>query len=690
MIIITGIKSAKNTFVKVVESEQTKRIAKTAFYVLIATEGPLAAFAVKAEKLVQMGHNLHRREWVLLAKNGFDLVIDCVSHPIFMIIRDGYQIGDYSIQFVKQARNLDPYALLTLTRIGITTLSIVSRVMPSPEIIVVTAVIKISLDIGQAFNAFIKGEIIEGIGFVAAAGVRGCNNQDHFRYVHRKWEVLTHSKYQKVWQRIQEGRDIDFLKGHPMEELRQAIEEGSEFYVIDQDGNRVNMGANFSDLGEGMVKDMLLTGRVHKLKDGEQIVVNFKLTKVFRERIQEVVNEYKDYDQAELAEFLHYAGVMGGMKITKDTYKMVMNGEWKEVYSSYKADNLHFSELGRVQLGADAHVHGLYKNVTAVVAGDADVQDLHMLLSLSGMGRAMRPSSTSDILRLQLGTLYRTFYPTKGIKLQRTEAFFDMPVEQLQQHIIKQEPGMAAVIENRLPEMKQVEVRKGWKQWTIPGRGDDVKKAGGAFLTHLVTGAKSSVNDMQDMDNVASMLESGMASTNNRFENGMKVTGWGSYNDMKTGGSNAVFTRLYTQNKLKLAKGYPFLAANQVQGTTICLSLDSIDRGSYQFPHNNYGSKGDNYAYATHDDAVTFAQKQNVYNTPYNEVMLNQCVPASEIRSIIVPTAEKKAYLIGVLDKKGLIEVRNGHQYLKSSQTDVNELIYTKNDTIKAFEHAAA
>lgn len=652
-----------------------KRIYDTALYVLIASEGPIASYAIRAQNLLLCTY--HLRQIVIHQKNDLQilnevknigihtlhLTIDLLSHPVSILYLDGKELIDLTRQFICEISSCNIEFLGTLGQITITIVSIYAKFVPSPEIIVISITLKIARDLGKSFNAFYNGKFIEGIGFIAAAAVRGHVHEKDYRYIHHKWKVLSDPKFTIVWARINEGKNTDFLKGHPMEDLRKAIEDGSEIHLLDDQGNVMNLGAHFSNIGGELVKDMHLTGRIRKLSHHELIELRFKVTRVYRERVQAVINEYKNYNPEKINEFLRLAGVAEGVAVTVKPFQFYQSKKGgdiqKEVADAFLAHDITFEGLGNIQIGKLHTIHGLYKNVTASVDGNAEAKDMHMLLSLAGMGQAIVPSTPEEITRMKIGILYRTFYPTNAIALQRTPSFFELPLEKLVDKMVQTEPKMKTIIKNKLPFMTQDEIQKGWLKWKVPGLSDEVVKAGGMFLAHEIYG------NIDIGERVASILKMGLLSTMVRFDSGQSaIQGLSSISDIVSGGADTVFTRLKTAEELQREGRLEIDSSN---GISFLIGFDSLE-GCYQYHTDNYGNKGDDYL--KHDDILTFTKTQKDNPTFGNEVMLPHTVTPNHFHAIVVSSQTRKELLVESLRKQGLISDQNGVEYCNGKELD--------------------
>lgn len=688
--------SVKNFITNPNRQQQAVKIGKVALYILTAAEGPYATYAAFIQKASSICFNAsqvytnygkdkaavlhHLKE---LGLNVIFIAIEALNNQICMLVIDIYEIGSLTSVFVSEVRHCQLKCLLTLGHIGITCFSIYARMVPSPENIVINVVLKISVDIGKSLNAFYHKEWIEGLGFIAAAGVRGHVNQEHFRYMHRKWTVLNDPQFEKLLARVKLAQDTEFLKNHPMENLREAIENGSEIYTL-ENGDVMNLGANFSNMGGETVKDMRLTGRIRKLDDGELIELRFKLTRVARERLDTLMGEYKAYNQDQLNEFLRFAGVAQKLNITTKPYFLYVNEKGvdiKEEVGSFRSHEFEWEGLGTVNFGERNTINGLYKNVSASIDGNGTAKDMHMLLSMSGMHQAMVPSTSQQLLRWKIGLLFRTFHPSKAIPFQRSAEFFDLPIPEFIKKITAIEPKMQKTILEKVPQMKQEEVRPGWFEWTIPGLSQEVADAGGRYLFHRV-GMGST---MTVQERVVNMLKMGMLSTASRFESGKFIEGMSSYEDIETGGCDYIFTRMGTTKDIHRDAAVDM--PEYYEGATFLISLDCLNRGSYQYHDDQWGEKGNSHAYLNHENIVEFSKNQNQFPTWGNEVMLNQTVTMKDVKAIVFPSTKKKNALIAALDKEGLLTVRDGVKYFKD--TPVEKFIFSQKQIDEALNAVA-
>ncbi len=648
-----------------------------------------------------------------LANSCFKVIKDDKTPTIKKITIISYQVFWISFGFLaptlseilQDSKNLFNHTFVLIeTRdatviidIATTSLSLVSKLFPSPELIVLSVSIRIISELGQAYK---EEGWIESIGCVATAIALGYNNQEHFRFVHHKWTVLSDPKYADLWRSIEEGKKFPEdspLASETNETLCQKVEKDSlpEGSPLAPTGNetlndtvaktsttyhdaklgKVDLGANYSNIGGDQVKGMVVNCRV-KPMDGEKMTeVNFKVTHVFRKTLGENVQKFESYGDG-LNEFLDYAGVAKSAQFSTGYFAYaVQNGdEYKVDWSSPTIGQtkvVQVNGLGKFELGDQSNVTALYNRVRVNMPENSTAQDLHMLLCLFGLNQALKPSTPDQILRMKMGILFRTFYPTQGTKLEHTSTYFDLSTDELKKKMIDLAPGMKTHFKNELSKMKQEEILPGYKRWTIPSIAKKAKALGAQALTSQLTSINtwtSSKTQIKDScETIAGILSIGALSSEERFTAGLPTHGMSSVQDHYTGGSDSVFTRLVTKNPSSGDFNY---------GISFIYSLDTLNTSTYQYHYDEFGTReGTTYLYRPNIENFVKGQVQN--HTWGNEVMIKGGVAPKKVVGVVVPNSEWAEMLKDSMRDRNLITKKGGKEYFHG--IPLNEYVHTHN-----------
>ncbi len=680
--------------------ELATRCTTTTAKVLVASGHPFAILGFQIANSVDLANTcitvLKDKQTGLIKK------VSLISYEVFWI-SFGFLAPTLS-EILQDGKNLFRHTTVlvkgdfkAIGDIGMTSLSLISKLYPSPELIVLSISIRILSELGQAYRETTsrKHGWIEGLGCIATAAILGHKNQDHFRYVHRKWTLLSDPKYADLWRAIEEGKRLSKdspLASEENETLCLKVEKDSlatgsdsltdtvaktSAVVHDEKFGKVNLGANYSNIGGDQVKGMVVNCRVKPI-NGEKITeVNFKVTHVARETITNNIQKIAMYGP-ELDEFLDYAGVAKSAKISHTFFSYpVQNGdEYKTDWTSPTIGLTKVVEmkgLGKFEIGDQESVTSLYNRVRVNMPEKSTVQDLNIFLCMFGLNQVLKPSTPDQILRMKMGILFRTFYPTQGTQLEQTKAFFNLSTDELKKKMISLAPSMKSHFKSVLPTMKQEEILPGYKHWTIPSIAKTAKKLGAQALTSELTTintwttSKSAIKD--SCETIASILNIGALSTEERFNAGMPIHGMGSVNDHYMGGSDSVFTRLVTKNP----------SSGQFNsGISLVYSLDTLNTCTDQYNYNAYGSrKGVDYLYRPNIE--DFIKNEVQYYQPKNEVMIKSAVEPKKIVGVVVPNSEWAEMLKDSMRDRNLITKKGNKEYFHG--IPLNEYVHTHNTT---------
>lgn len=155
-------------------------------------------------------------------------------------------------------------------------------------------------------------------------------------------------------------------------------------------------------------------------------------------------------------------------------------------------------------------------------------------------------------------------------------------------------------------------------------------------------------------DAVVSILQGkGFMSTNTRSLAGMDFTGASPKDDMGTGGSDSVFTRIGVQmNKGPQPR---FDNCYMGGGYRIIISPEVMERTDwYAYDHDNYGSTSD---LASRSTPLDFIKSMATKYRNGNEIMFRRGIPKEQFTGIVCPSDVKRTQLLDKLQKAGITKV---------------------------------
>ena len=116
--------------------------------------------------------------------------------------------------------------------------------------------------------------------------------------------------------------------------------------------------------------------------------------------------------------------------------------------------------------------------ITVEMEDGKSLYDFHEVLSFLDLDDELRHSAKEDIDRMKIGHLFRMIVPKEATLFERSDAFFDLPFDELKKEILKRAPEMEGIIEKWLPKMELKETFKGKMRYAIDGLADELKQHG--------------------------------------------------------------------------------------------------------------------------------------------------------------------------------------------------------------------
>jgi hypothetical protein len=341
------------------------------------------------------------------------------------------------------------------------------------------------------------------------------------------------------------------------------------------------------------------------------------------------------------------------------------------------AIEIEFEGLGKVVVGKDPNCLGLYNAISIEIEQNLNpgetVAKLNQIAALLGLGPIFQLQSEEDDMRMKIGQLFKAYYPAKSYALERTAAFYELPLDQLKAKMISEESGMKQIFKKYLedsPElMVKEEIYPGEAIWTVADLKDQLREKGAlGFIASL----GGNYEGEEGIKHLKSIIINGMLSTLERFKANMAVEGWNSIRDVSWGSGGEVFSRMLTKENKD-----GFVMPEAKASCFVLLDLDIVNRVSYMSPKDICGSKKDEY-YRGRENLMDLLDHNPDLHAMNNEHMSKKRVQPEKLRLLLDKSL--KELLVEDLAKDGLIEEVDGTKYIKleNGSVPVDEMLLEK------------
>lgn len=521
----------------------------------------------------------------------------------------------------------------------------------SLELILVSVLLQGAISLYQAREEWKEGRWPEFFAKLIMGMIRFNQALQYVDQIKQRDAFLALDKYVKLMQEVKKGREVSHLINSSLQKPEDEV------VMVDAEGNAYNFGENVHGYGKSIVKGMNLQFRTNVVNGKNMKEIDFKVNHAFRKQLQTIVDGMKDFTPKEMKRFLELTQSHAhGIKIDKVPFELCVETK-RTIGDAYQ---ITFEGLGKVLIGASKDIPNMYDRVRFIVDQDKSVYDVHEMMSFLHLDDAFRTSSKDDIERLKIGQLYRIFYPREATLLERSDEYFDLPVDQLKEKIISDTPKMQSIIDKMLPTMTPEEILPGRLRYAVPEISKMIYAQGGRALISTITGTNSSPEE--GCKRFASILKMGMLSNEMRSRNGMQVKGISLSFDFYNGGADSVFTQFLTQKDFSEKMSLDKLYHGDIR---ILISLDALNTGTYQYNFDAYGTRqldDSGYfglfnwnTYLHRPTIFQFAKRENQYFHPGNEVMIKERLDPSYITGVIVSSASVRDELLNTLRNQGLV-----------------------------------
>ena len=534
----------------------------------------------------------------------------------------------------------------------------------SLEVILTSLLIQAMVSFIQAREEWSEGRMPEAMAKTLMGMIRLYQADQQLGLIHRRNDLF--KRYEAITKRIQEGRKIDHLydhpivahgdrqstEGHPLEHLDDRMNENRVIFK-DANGNEYDFGSHFYGYGKQKVKGMNINFR----DEGGHTTLEFKINHVFRDRLQDLINDLENSSPEDLKEiFQLYGSRVEDISIDRKPINNTDPDDWwtpdlGEVYEVY------LKGLGKISIGGSGEVINLYDRITVEMEEGKNLYDFHEALSFLNLDDALRLSAKEDIDRMKMGHLFRMFAPKEATLFERTDPFFDLPLDQFKKEILTRSPEMEGVFDQWFSKMELRETLPGRMRWNVDGLSAQLQKQGARGLTAALTGVWGN----EDLyERTASMLKMGMLSHEMRDRYDLGQDGLSGGFDYSTGGADSVFTQIVTKNN-ETYDDYWYWSP-----VRFLISPKILESGTYQYHDDNFGSRivnpDDEFWWWFEDDYLKrnnifdFLTVEKLYFQGGNEVMVKDRIPPEFFTGIVVDDEATKQGLLEYLRGKNLVQ----------------------------------
>jgi hypothetical protein len=510
----------------------------------------------------------------------------------------------------------------------------------SLEIILISLIFQAISLLIQASKDFKKGRFLEVLANFVLASIKLKNANTQLHLIKKREAFLKIKKYCEIINKIKKGKEIDDLYQHPLIQLVNKINQ-TKTILKDQNNCEIDFGAHFFGYGKQQVKGMNLS---FKEKD-HRIELEFKVNHVFREKLATLIKSLNSIESSDLNDLLKI--------FNSHASEITFNSENSlKIESYYKPKDIviNVKDIAKISIGKSRKVIGLYDRIKICFEKDKNLYDLHEVLAFFDLTDVIKKSAQEDLERMKLGQIFRMCSPKDATKFERTNEFFDLPIDLLKEKIVELVPDMQTNFQKYLSLCEMKEILPGKLRLAIKGLSDELYKLGARNISSVITGAYT---DKDLCERVVSIFKMGALSTETRHYADLISNGLSPTSDFKSGGSDSVFTQIVTKNN----KSYNELwYSGKVR---LLYSLKALDTISYQYHIDSSGNRSLKSwwwggSYLNRPNIFDFVKKQTNKYVGCNEVMIKERIPPEFIEGIVVESEDLKNKIVKSLENANL------------------------------------
>lgn len=537
----------------------------------------------------------------------------------------------------------------------------------SLEITLASYLVQALISAYQSQKEWKEGKQPEAIAKMMMGCIRAYQAHHQYRLIQRRDILLALRHFSAIASRVEEGRNVEHLLDHPLSDIIDRI-ESEKTVLTNGHGDEYDFGLSQTGVGGAIVKNMNVTFKNKDIDDKRVVELSFRINHVFRDRLRVLLEELQGCSEQDLQDLLK---VMGSHASNCSMDLIEANFTKHSLCGS--AHCLNLKGLGQIYIGAGIQIDNSseipnyptqYSRVTLHLEEGANLYQLHELLAFLDLQTVLSISMAEDLQRMQIGQLFRTFFPKEATVFERTDAFFELPIDELYQKILSISPEMESIFTEYLPRMELREVMPGQYRYHLSGLSEELTGKGALGLTSALLGA---YHEEEVFARVVSILNMGMFSLEQRAANGLQEMGLGGINDLFVGSSDSVFTQMISQNDYDTGKSFENLYySGKVR---FLFSPKLLESGTYQYLYDEFGYRRfdntesfpywEDNTYLDRPDILEFIKKTNSSFFAGNEVMIKDRISPEFIKGLIVADEITKNALLEYLKEHGLVHIND-------------------------------
>jgi len=327
-----------------------------------------------------------------------------------------------------------------------------------------------------------------------------------------------------------------------------------------------------------------------------------------------------------------------------------------------KAYKIPLSENVEMVVGNNSKYWNAYHHVRIQCKSGTSLQEIHRAFAALGLPTALMVSREEDRKKECLARILHLRFPQKSL--------LGDPVDPYKIYNTLSEKERQKV-DDDLAQMKCTLVGPHHLEYVLPSFSRELKKAGAVCLGSYLTAGKTS----NTANLLVSILQTGLLSSQARFQRGILSLGWVPTYNYKTGSANQAFARLFTEKQF--SSEYKLSNFVLHKNVLILFDLQAMERLPYFYLHDRGGLRNPGYRQSLHrakgqkpiknfrgykEIAVRpapkmFVAKQEQSPHPLNEVMFDQALGSQYIRKIILENDKDRDEMLAILRKNGISDI---------------------------------
>jgi len=326
------------------------------------------------------------------------------------------------------------------------------------------------------------------------------------------------------------------------------------------------------------------------------------------------------------------------------------------------AHKIHLSENVEMVVGNNHKYWNAYHHVRVRCKLGTPLQEIHQALTSAGLPTALMVSREEDCKKECLARILHLRFPQKSM--------LGDPVDPYKIYTTLSEKKRQKV-KNDLAQMKCTLVGPHHLEYVLSSFPRELREAGGVCLGSYISAGK--ISNIANL--LASILQTGLLSSQARFQRGILGCGWAPIYNYKTGSANQAFARLFTEKQF--SSEYKLSNFVLHKNVLVLFDLQAMERLPYFYLHDRGGLRNPGYQQFFHhaegqkpikkfrgykEIAVRpspekFIVKQEQSPHPLNEVMFDQTLGPQYIRKIILKKDEDREIVLDILRKNNISDI---------------------------------